>query len=168
MVISLREYGYSVAVDKEYRLLTMRECLDRFGTSEFVDHCLYVGRFQETVLDDLLSLNITLNNSEKNRVLELKRKHGYHEGRLESKRKIEDLENERDKLLKRVSDLDWKADRVDFMEQYARLLRKKIGELQKDVERLSIDGEERVHGPGEYDIGGHPKRKKILRRYYAM
>ena len=76
------------------------------------------------------------------------------------------MEDEHEKLLQRDADLDWKADRVDFMEQYAQLLRKKIGELQKDVERLSLAGEERVHGRGEYESNG--KKRRTLRRYDAM
>lgn len=164
--ISLRDYDYSVSDDKEYRLHCMTRCLDENSTSEFVKHCLYVGQFQETLLDDFLCLDLVFDEDTKAKVLELKRKHGYHEAKREFKRKIEEMEDEHDKLLQRVADLDWKADRVDFMEQYAQLLRRKIGELQKDVERLSEAGEERVHGSGEYESNG--KKRRTLKRYDAM
>ena len=164
--ISLREYDYSVSDDKEYRLHCMTQCLDENSTSDFVKHCLYVGQFQETLLDDFLCLDLVFDEHTKARVLELKRKHGYHEAKREFKRKIEEMENKNERLLQRVADLDHKADRVDFMEQYAKLLRKKIGDLQQDVERLSEAGEERVHGHGEYEING--KKRRTLKRYDAM
>ena len=47
------------------------------------------------------------------------------------------------------------------MEQYAKMLRNKIAELHKDVERLSEAGEERVHG-------GPIRNNRTLRRYNAM
>ena len=159
--ISLREYDYSTSDDKDYRLHCMTKCLDENSTSEFVRHCLYVGQFQETLLDDFLCLDLVFDDITKDKVLELKRKHGYHEAKKECKKKIEDLENERKRLMQRVADLNWKADRVDFMEQYTKMLRNKITELHKDVERLSEAGEERVNG-------GPIRNNRTLRRYNAM
>ena len=168
--ISLREYDYSTSDDKDYRLHCMTQCLDENSTTEFIKHCLYVGQFQETLLDDFLCLDLVFDDDTQDKVLELKRKHGYHEAKREFKKKIEDLENERQSLLHRVADLDWKADRVDFMEQYTKMLRNKITELHKDVERLSEAGEERVHGvQGVQGVQGGPIRnQRTLRRYNAM
>ena len=165
--ISLREYDYSTADDKEYRLHCMTKCLDENSTSEFVRHCLYVGQFQETLLDDFLCLDLVFDDNTKDKVLELKRKHGYHEAKCEFKKKIEDLENERESLLQRVADLDHKADRVDFMEQYAKMLRSKIADLYKDIQRLSEAGEERVQGVQGVQ-GGPIRNQRTLRRYNAM
>ena len=165
--ISLREYDYSTADDKEYRLHCMTRCLDENSTSEFVNHCLYVGQFQETLLDDFLCLDLVFDDDTKHKVLELKRKHGYHEAKREFKQKMEIVKDERDTLVKRVGDLQWKADKVDFMEQYTKMLRNKITELHKDVERLSEAGEERVHGV--HGVHGGPIRNnRTLRRYNAM
>jgi hypothetical protein len=50
------------------------------------------------------------------------------------------------------------------MEQYAKMLRNKIAELHKDVDRLSEAGEERVHGVH----GGPIRNNRTLRRYNAM
>lgn len=172
--ISLREYDYSTADDKDYRMHCMARCLDENSTSEFVKHCLYVGQFQETLLDDFLCLDLVFDDDTKDKVLELKRKHGYHEAKLEFKQKMRIVEDERDTLIKRVGDLQWKADKVDFMEQYAKMLRGKIAELYKDIQRLSEAGEERVHGGqggqgGQEGQGSGPIRnKRTLRRYNAM
>ena len=159
--ISLREYDYSTADDKEYRLHCMTKCLDENSTSEFVKHCLYVGQFQEKILDDFLCLDLVFDDDTKHKVLELKRKHGYHEAKCEFKKKMRIVENERDTLIKRVADIEWKAYKVDFMEHYAKMLRNKIIELNKDVRRLSEAGEERVNG-------GPIRNKRTLRRYNAM
>lgn len=159
--ISLREYDYSTADDKEYRLQCMTQCMEQNSITEFVNHCLYVGQFQEKILDDFLCIDLVFDDDTKERVLQLKRNHGYHEAKREFKQKMEIVEDERDKLLKRVADLEWKSDMVDYMEHYAKMLRNKITELHKDVRRLSEAGEERVNG-------GPIRNKRTLQRYNAM
>jgi len=138
--ISLREYDYSVSDDKEYRLHCMTRCLDENSISEFIKHCLYVGQFQETILDDLMCMDINsdfLNKTTLIKLMELKRKHGSFEEKKENKKKFQQLQFENELLNKKINDLQWKSDKVDFMEQNINFLRKKIIYLQKNIKRVN-------------------------------
>ena len=133
-LISLREYGYAVNDDKQHRIYCMQQCLDQNSTSEFIRHCLYVGKFQEIILDDFLSLDIGLDENTKWNILDLKRKHGYHEAKKEFKQKIEDLEYKNNNLQKQIFELKEYKDELAFMEQYIDMLRNKIVKLTNEEE----------------------------------
>lgn len=138
--ISLRDYDYNVSDDKEYRLKCMRNCFCENSTSEFIKHCLYVGQFQETILDDLMCMDINsdfLNKTTLIKLMELKRKHGSFEEKKENKKKLQQLQFENELLNKKINDLQWKSDKVDFMEQNINFLRKKIIYLQKNIKRVN-------------------------------
>ena len=95
-LISLREYGYAVNDDKQHRIYCMQQCLDQNSTSEFIRHCLYVGQFQEIILDDFLSLDIGLDENTKWKIFGLSRWRSPLEN-------IEHLLNEANKKKSRVN-----------------------------------------------------------------
>lgn len=133
-LISLREYGYAINDDKQHRIYCMQQCMEQNNISEFIRHCLYIGQFQEIILDDFLSLDIGLDENTKWKILKLKRKHGYHEAKKEFKQKIEDLEYKNNNLQKQIFELKEYKDELAFMEHYIDMLRNKIIKLTNEKE----------------------------------
>ncbi len=157
MALSLREYGYRTDEPRDHRIKCMRHCLDENEINEFTEHCLYVGQFQEIVLDDFLSFNLELSRHQKIDIFEMKRRHGAFEERRKAKEEIEKVKNERDILKRKYDDIETYKILYDNMLKYARSMREtvlqleeKVSELNNDIVKLSEEGERRVHGEGYY------------------
>ena len=157
-MISLREYGYNTCESYDYRIRSMRQCLDDNNVDEFTEHCLNIGQYQEIVLDDFLTFNLELTRNQKIDVFEMKRRHGANEERGKAKKQLSILKDERDDLKRKYDEVETYRVLYQNMSKYARIMREnvlkleeKVSELNNDVIRLSEIGEKRVHGNDDYN-----------------